>query len=762
MRTRETERVELAYDGADAQQRLDAALDRLRELHQQQGGPADAGSGHRKPPHAPRPAAPAGCAKYYERVFPFRDVAALLHRTDAESPVQLREVSVDKYTLRGRPVLDFERKLRETLRATGGAGLHAGRAFVPGPQAPRPAGGPAGVEVVLEVDELPPQLVRAVGSAERAEALRWPLMRLFVQLAEDALAALGFTELLRFASGNRGVHTWVLDAHALALTAREREALLEGLGRPRKLSAWPEARRRMLLFVDEYLAGRPDSPRPACEPSAARTEPPRADSSHAEPLRADSQPQLPQQQLQRLRQASPEADAELAELLWPVFDRQVAVDPTHLHRLPLSVHEKTGRVALVLRGADEVPPEQAAMPLASDPQLARKLEPSVAALRDFLGAVKRSAEGGAAAEAGEAREKDGALAAVLPAPGAPWLRQKSKKRKLLSGSDQADAEVPLAPFRVDQAAAADWAAQLRSAAALPEPPSADRAIAGVLKYDTKDWRKRLLDEARQLEKLAAAAAQNDGLLVGEPYTKHVGGRSLTRYPALDESQSVQRLAGASRHAVSGGQYTELDFSAAHPSAAWGACVLHYGLEEAGRLCPSLRLVATNKKSARAVVARQAGCSVDAAKRSISAALNRESTGGGEFMRKLVAERRHMQVALEAHPFVGGDRLYDAKRHCAGREKEHVSLFSHLLQLLEAESLRLSARALLDSGFETGVLLYDGLMVRQTGEEGAPSDGECVKAAVAAAERAVFEGLGFRMTIERREERDREDRESGFA
>jgi hypothetical protein len=339
---------------------------------------------------------------------------------------------------------------------------------------------------------------------------------------------------------------------------------------------------------------------------------------------------------------------------------------------------------------------------------------------------------------------------VLPAPGAPWLRQKSKKRKLLSGSDQADAEVPLAPFRVDQASAADWAAQLRSAAALPEPPSADQATAGVLKYDTKEWRKRLLDDARQLEKLAAAAAQNNGLLVGEPYVKNTGGRSLTHYPALDESQSVQRLAGVSRHAVSGGQYTELDFSAAHPSAAWGACVLHYGLEEAGRVCPSLRLVATNKKSARAVVARQANCSVDAAKRNISKALNRKSTGGGEFMQKLVAERGCMQVALEAHPFVGGDRLQEAKRHCAGREKEDVSLFSHLLQMLEAESLRLSIRALKDSGFETGVLLYDGLMIRQAGVEGAPSDSECMKVAVVAAEQAVFDGLGFHMNIEHKE------------
>eukprot|EP00966_Prymnesium_polylepis_P300896 6952981-Prymnesium_polylepis.1 len=120
------------------------------------------------------------------------------------------------------------------------------------------------------------------------------------------------------------------------------------------------------------------------------------------------------------------------------------------------------------------------------------------------------------------------------------------------------------------------------------------------------------------------------------------------------------------------------------------------------------------------------------------------------MQKLVTERVHIKTALEAHSFVEGDRLQEAKRHCAGREKEDVSLFSHLLQLLEAESLRLIARALKDNGFETGVLLYDGLMVRRVGENDALSDSEYVKAAVLAAERAVFDGLGFHMTIEHKE------------
>eukprot|EP00966_Prymnesium_polylepis_P062076 1440322-Prymnesium_polylepis.1 len=49
------------------------------------------------------------------------------------------------------------------------------------------------------------------------------------------------------------------------------------------------------------------------------------------------------------------------------------------------------------------------------------------------------------------------------------------------------------------------------------------------------------------------------------------------------------------------------------------------------------------------------------------------------------------------------------------------------------------------------------MVRRVGEEGAPSDGECVKAAVAAAERAIFDGLGFHMTIEHKECADRHHR-----
>ena len=136
---------------------------------------------------------------------------------------------------------------------------------------------------------------------------------------------------------------------------------------------------------------------------------------------------------------------------------------------------------------------------------------------------------------------------MLPAPGAPWLRHKSKKRKLLSGSDQADAEVPLAGsvLRVDQASAADWEAQLRSAAALPEPPSAEQATTGVLKDDTDDWRKRLLDEARQVEKLVTAAVQNEGLL-------RAGGRAVREERGWQVAHSLPCAGRESKCTAPGG------------------------------------------------------------------------------------------------------------------------------------------------------------------------------------------------------------------
>ena len=64
---------------------------------------------------------------------------------------------------------------------------------------------------------------------------------------------------------------------------------------------------------------------------------------------------------------------------------------------------------------------------------------------------------------------------------------------------------------------------------------------------------------------------------------------------------------------------------------------------------------------------------------------------------------------------------------------------------------MSARALKDNGFETGVLLYDGLMVKLAGgQNGAPHDGECIEAVVTAAEKAVLDGLGFHMNIEHKD------------
>ena len=552
---------------------------------------------------------------------------------------------------------------------------------------------------VLELDELPTGV---------DESTRWTWMRHATEVTLHVLREwFGLSAVFGFASGNRGPHFWLLNAVVLQQTKAERAAFFERLSRPCEHEGWRDLAERYLL--------------PFYRSATVST----TDGAAASP-----------------------SDVELARLAYPTFDRAVATDPAHLHRLPFSVNEKTGRVAVPFALAppyEGLPRATEDMPRVDDPELQRKLEAPLALLH-----------AAAAVEAGGAT-----LADVPPLADAPWSQRGARKRKERSSDGPTTADLPVSDLRVDAAATVAWLAALRAPAAAgadaadPSTAIADdrvRSVAERSQREGKDWRARLRREANAVEKLVTALKLRDVppgecmLLKGETYTNG-DGRTLTHYPQLDEAQYVARLAKESRHAITADAYAEVDLAAAHLAGAWGACVRHFGGEaEAARRCPSLQLAATDKRSARALVVSQsrAGWTTARAKRAIAAALNQETGDGvrrGAFLEALVAERPHMAEALRAHPAIAGAPLESIRRRCEGHPKPAVRELSLMLQTLEAAIVRCAVGTLGEHGFETGGFLADGLLVRPLRADAA------LDRALTAVGTAVREALGVSVVME---------------
>ena len=578
----------------------------------------------------------------------------------------------------------------------GAASLHVGPAYAADTQVARLDGGPLGTELVLELDELP---------AGVDEAARWAWMRHATEVSLHVLREwFGVRAIFGFASGNRGPHLWLLDDAVLQQTKAERGAFFERLSHPCEHEGWRElAEQHLLPFYRSLMS----------DGGAA----------------------------------APPSDAELARLAYPTFDRAVATDPSHLHRLPFSVNEKTGRVAVPFALApafEGLPRAPEDMPRVDDPELQSKLETPLGVLKAAL----RSLGG----------DNGAAIADVPPNSDAPWNRRSARKRKERL-SDATTADLPVAPLRVDAAATVAWLEALRGAANDAATVSGIdnarvRSVAARSQGEGKDWRARLRREADAIAKLVAALKlQQDApagecmLLIGETYTNG-DGRTLTHYPQLDEAQYVMRLAKASRHAITADAYAEVDLAAAHLAGAWGACERHLGAAEAARRCPNLQLAATNKKAARALVASQSqSWTTERAKRAIVAALNQEPGDGVQrcaFLEALVAERPHMAEALRAHPAIAGAPLESIRRRCKGHAKPAVRELSLMLHTLEAAIVRRAVGTLGEHGFETGAFLADGLLVRS--RQGV-RDKAALDRALEAVTAAVGEALGVRVIME---------------
>jgi len=649
------------------------------------------------PGSAARPPPPPGCAAYYARLYPFYDVARLLHRPSSSSPFPLRELAIDRCVLRSRPVLSLD-KWRSTSRlGHGAASLHVGPAYAADTQITR-LDGQLGTELVLELDELPTGV---------EEASRWTWMHHATVVTLHVLYEwFGVRAVFGFASGNRGPHFWLLDEAVLNQTKVERTTFFERLSRPYEHEGWRSlAEDRLLPFYRSIVTT--DDGVAAAAPS----------------------------------------DVELARLTYPTFDRAVATDPAHLHRLPFSVNEKTGRVAVpfVLAPPFEgLPRTMEDMPRVDDPELQRKFEAPFRVLKASLASL--GTDGGAAT-----------IADVPPVASAPWSQRGARKRKERS-FDGATADLPVADLRVDATATVAWMEALRAPAAAGDAAELSTAItddrvrsmAGRSQCEGRDWRARLRREADAVEKLVTALKLREVppgecvLLKGDTYTKG-DGRTLTHYPQLDEAQYVMRLAKESRHAITADIYAEVDLAAAHLAGAWGACERLFGEAEAARRCPSLQLAATDKHSARAlVVSQNQGWTTERAKRAVAAALNQE-TGDGvrrcAFLEAMVAERPHMAEALRAHPAVAGAPLESTLRRREGLAKPAVRELSLMLHTSEAAIVRCAVRTLGEYGFETGAFLADGLLVRPL-----RADAALVRA-LKAVSTAVREAWGLSVVME---------------
>ena len=386
-----------------------------------------------RPPARRRPRA---VRAYYARLYPFDAVARLLHRPSVSSPFPLRELAIDRCVLRSRPVLSLG-KWQSTARfGHGAASLHVGPAYAADTQVARLDDCALGTELVLELDELPTGI---------EESARWTWMRHATEVTLHVLREwFGLGDVFGFASGNRGPHFWLLDAAVLQQTKAERAAFFERLSRPCEHEGWSDLAERYLLpFYHSTVT---------------------------------------------TNGAAAPSDVELARLAYPTFDRAVATDPAHLHRLPFSVNEKTGRVAVpfVLAPPFEgLPRAMEDMPRVDDPELQRKLEAPLALLH------------AAAVEVGGV---GATIADVPPLADAPWSQRGARKRKERS-SDGSTADLPVSDLRVDVAATVAWLAALRAPAA-----------AG----DAADLSTAITDESRALgggaepargQRLARAAAQ---------------------------------------------------------------------------------------------------------------------------------------------------------------------------------------------------------------------------------------------------------------
>lgn len=657
------------------------------------------GGGDSKPSCRPQVNDPS-CGNYYKRMFPWRAVASLLHRET--SAVQLREISPDKRMWRSRPCLD---PARPKHCAGNFVGMHVGPAYDHGTQqACCGSGATLRTELVLEIDEVPEEV---------PEPRRWEWLRGATHVALAVVRQwFDVRHVLMFGSGNRGPHMWLLDEAVLQQTTELRTAWMSRLEQPWNEPGWSALRKEWLLpFAKEfYVPRRSDS-----EDGRGYSE-------------ASFESMLPQR---------------LASLCFPKFDRAVALQPSHLHRLPFSIHEKSMRIALPFAHPDDMPRDTSDMP--------RVGEADCSAFRRALSTLQ------AVVDRLDARDSSDPLATVPAVRSAPWFAKFDSKRQPPTG--------PLSPL----AAVGDMQIHLESTACWLEALQTGGSVTvGSAQFSAADLEKKGSDLQERVQREVAKLrfllntlrqpqhsddAEVEYLsLEARPYMNGgAAGRVLTYYPQLDRSQFVQCLSKASREVITNRSYAEVDFGTAHVAAAWGALCAYFGLERASSLCPCLEMAARDKKAARERVAREnRGKPLGWAKCSILAALNQELGDGivrSRFLEGLVSERPHAIEALRNHPCIAGPPLQSIRAESHQSAKPHVREMSLMLQTLETAMLAEAVRSFNLANIETVALIADGLLVRPRLEMDTEAANLAVSNACVRARHDISEALSVDVSLD---------------
>ena len=699
-----------------------AIVDRLGRLAKTYGLPSKGGAA----PIPTKKLDPSITAYYNHETFveALHLITGILNRHE-HSPVQLREISVNRNRLRSRPILDVDAVRRELVQRGGGAGgVHIGPAYDRVTQAPRKGegGAPLGTELVLEIDDIPPLV---------PEELRWAWMRFAVVLASHCLhTEFGVEEVLIFCSGNRGVHIWSLDDAILQQTLQGRKALVAAMAEPHALRCWPGMMQGDVGASVLHEAG--------------------VFKTVVDNLNAAEDP--PVSRLKRSLECLLDAeDEDVLRELFPAFDQAVALQPTHLHRMPMSVHEKTGRIAMVLAAVEDMPSGMDALPSASDVNLGARLAPAIDALK-------------ACAHEDRVSKARDVIPEVKDAAWAVALTQRKRKRageQIVKDMEVDDFEVHVADGReliasLERAAGAetiaaigeDWARAMatKAIATRAGATATAKAPAGVkivsrARVGDDIWRGRLRDEAKKVRKVVDCASAHGGKLRGQAVRDDEGGRTRTYYPDLQEYQTLCTLAKATRSALNP-EYVEVDFGAAHQAAAWGAVVVRHGEQRAKELCPRLHLAATDKDAARKIVASELGktgaSGVSKAKTMICAALNQESNRASPFLRDLCSERACIAEALASHRKVAAACSITPDRVSANPPPKRE--FSVLLQTMEDLMLAQAAARLRADSFGVVLLINDGLLVRP------PPSGD-LKVSLSCAEQCIKRELGVCVSME---------------
>jgi hypothetical protein len=656
---------------------------------------------------------------YFAKQVPGGLLMRLLHRVD--SPVQLRElgVSTSSNTRLGRcqPVLSlnaFSNLFKVASRGGSGAAplaMHVGPAYGESDQEPcdEHSGAPCRTEFVVEVDACSHEGLAAHLAADASGALwtRWARGALEVTLlairrasGEHARGAPP-SPCLRFVSGNRSPHAWLLGDEYMQLSRRDRRACLENA-------------RQLAASDDDFF-------RSVVEPAFSVLGTPVAAGGLA--FDATSAPRQ-----------------EWWKLVFGEPDVEVACGKGHTHRVPFSVHEKTWRVA-VPYDDENFPGSFDDIPMVTDVDLQEKLKRPIEILRGAVADLERN---GSLSPVPLTKQFQGL-------EGAKWAKRRQLKRKAFAEARAAEEEddeetrVSVAPLPVDRARLLEWIDELRAGAA----PAVER-VASSRKPDTTP-RDRLEREINVASKILRACPADDSGIPGSVVRDSAGGRLRLDHEGIDHRDVMKSLHAESRAAVTANRLLSLDVSGAHPCVAWGALVHRHGSDEAARVAPTLGRLVLDRDGLVSRLARQYSSAMTARdlKKKLLSALNQSKDDEYHHLRKpilkaLVDEREAMADALLDWPPI-------ARYAAAIRAKAAVPgarggrLLSLLMQAGETQLLLAAIDPLNSLGWLFVAPVNDAILLVPASAD-VPRDGTACEAAARCFEQAVLSKLGVTITV----------------